>query len=97
MTELKRTQAEIVYKILTILEGRSQKGIRPTNLIQLSNLSPQMKDFYFSGLLRHGFMKAIPTNRVNSINLKITKKGEEYLKRLNNLMNELEYLNSILS
>jgi len=72
----KRERLEIIRDILKIINQKRE--IRPTKLLQLSNLSPQMFKDYIEGLESKGLLRIIDLK--GKRNFVITGKGVLFLE-----------------
>jgi len=75
MVKRKRERLEIIRDILGSI--KSSKKIRPTKLLSVSNLSPQMFKEYISELKRKGFLEEIYSKDKKYFILK--EKGSKFL------------------
>jgi len=78
----KRERLEVIHDILTTINKESQ--IRPTKLLQKSNLSPQMFKQYIQELTKKKFITK------NEVHFSLTKKGKEFLQEYKTILNFID-------
>lgn len=74
----KRDRLEVIYDILSSIK-QSDNFIRPTKLLHISNVSPQMFAEYKDELLKKKFIQEIHESK-SRIYIKLSKKGFEYIE-----------------
>jgi predicted transcriptional regulator len=98
MKQEHRTYREVVLDILKAIRKTNEKGIGKTNLMYISNTSPQMTKHYYKILSDNKLIeekKSLPERyqKEGKMHLFLTKLGIEFLivyDRLNSEMNILE-------
>ncbi|MBS3087257.1 winged helix-turn-helix transcriptional regulator [Candidatus Pacearchaeota archaeon] len=78
----KRERLEVIHDILLVINKESQ--IRPTKLLQKSNLSPQMFKEYITELIE----KKLITK--DEFEFSLTKKGQEFLTEYKTILNFID-------
>ncbi len=73
----------MIHDILKVVN--KEKQIRPTKLLQKSNLSPQMFKQYIQELTKKKFIKK-DENKIFTL----TKKGQEFLKEYRTIINFID-------
>ena len=80
--ERKRSRANIIYDMLSIIQERRGK-IKPTHLMYKANLSHKQMKGYLEYLINNKFAEKVMENDKQLII--ITKKGREFFLRYNQL------------
>jgi predicted transcriptional regulator len=83
----KRERLEVIYDILKTIQD-NQNHIKPTRLLHLSNLSPQMFKDYTEELLEKKFMTQEEESERRTFS--VAKKGFEFLEEYKVIQNFIE-------
>ena len=83
----KRERLEVIYDILISIRDNSN-SVRPTKLLYMSNLSPQMFKEYVKELMDKKFV--VENLNDNKKEYSLTKKGFEYLQEYKKIVEMIE-------
>ena len=83
----KRNKLEVIYDILSVINGKSGK-IKPTHILYKSNLSHSMMEQYMEELIQKKFIQEIKLEK--SKTYEITSKGKQYLSQYTLIKNFTE-------
>ncbi len=84
----KRERLEVIYDILKSIE-RSHNHIKPTRLMQSSNLSPQMFTEYIAELRSKEFIRDIVDPQGKRV-YTLTSKGNQFLAEYKTILQFIE-------